>query len=158
MALVNTLTVDLSANTVTLTSTYLGNNVEVLTYSQSANTVVFSSRSSITVSGIDFLNFIAQIKLFQAAILLNFNANQFQTSPYTGVNINEVYVSFINQWECQISIASAANFINHSASLGTQLVTLGNRSSQQILNFSEWIVVLSALNHYDISIKNYFGI
>jgi hypothetical protein len=157
MALINTITVDLSANTVVLSSIESGSTADILTYTLSLNTVTFSTRPAITLSGSDFYILMAQMRIFHQAIITNFNPNQFATIPFTGVNVNEVHVSFITQWELEVSIAGASNFINNSASQGTNTVSLNNRTSSQILNFSEWQMVLAAFNHYEASLLNFLG-
>jgi hypothetical protein len=158
MALVNTLTVDLTANSVVLNAMVATNLVDQLTYSQSANTVTFAIRPAITISGNDFITLIEQFKLFQAAILTNFNPPQFATIPFTGVVTNETYVSFINQWELQINVGGSGNFVSNSATFSTFMVSLNNRTVSQTLNFSEWMLVLPAFIHYQTSVFNFFGV
>ena len=72
MVLVNTLVVDLSGQTVSLTVTSAGSPVETITYSFSANTVTFANRSVINISGTDFLTLIQQINYFKQPSYLIF--------------------------------------------------------------------------------------
>jgi hypothetical protein len=157
MSLVSTITVDLSANTVTLNCTDSSTLVENIVFNLSANTVTFSITPGVTISDIDFDVFTAQIKVFQTAILSNFNVNQFQTSPFTKTQVIEAFVSFVAEWILQIGINSAANFISYTAAQGTSQVTFNARGTAQTLNFSEWMMVYPALNHYQVSVGNYLG-
>jgi len=157
MAILTTLNVDLGANTVTLNSTFGGNLVNNLVYTQSTHSVVFAIRPAISISEIDFQSFLNQLRLFQTSILANFPVNQFATTPFTSVKVKEVYDPVLNLWELDMSINAAASFIVDSGALATRLISLNARTVPQVLNFSEWSMVLNGYNHYGVSLQNYLG-
>ena len=159
MSLPSTITVDQAANTVTLNCLSAGNPVDALTYTLSTNTVSFGIRPLISISATDYITLATQIALFQSAIIANFNINQFVTSPLTSFTETESHVTTVhtNQWILSVTVNST-QFINNIAEYSTQLVTLMNRTSTQTLNYSEWALTLSAINHYGISVKSFFGL
>lgn len=158
MSLVNLITVDLSANTCTLNCTASATLVDNLSYTQSSNTVTFGITPGISLTGQDFVTFVEQMKIFQTAILTNFQPPQFLTQPFTEVKIDEHYISFINSWSMVINIGGASAFVSDICDHATGHVALNARAAPQILNFSEWVMVLAEFSHYEVSIRNFLGI
>ena len=87
MANVITISNDLVNGTVTLAVTNSGHPIETITYTNSNQTLAFSSRVALTIPGSDFLAFLSELVIFQKVILSNFSsANLFVTVPFTSFN------------------------------------------------------------------------
>ena len=157
MSLTNTLVVDLSSQTVTLTSYEGANLVESLIYTLSTNTVQFGIRAAVTIPSADYFALVAQSNLFQNAIVQNFTINQFATQPFTSFIGNETYISFINEWNLEVTVNSTM-FINDVTPYSAAQTSLNNRASADTINYSEWSMTLNALNHYAVSLHNFLGI
>jgi hypothetical protein len=160
MVLVNSLVVDLSALTATLTVTSSGNPVETFTYSSSTNQIVFSSRTLINIVATDFLTLIAQFNLLQTAILTNFAPSTYIANPFTEIENVETNLTGSNQWNFYsvVGYSPTGRNVDYSAVGASTTVNLNNRQFNQTLNFSEWIYVLQALNHYYLSVRQFFNI
>lgn len=158
MALVNVITIDLVAKTAVLTSTSAGNGVETITYTNSTNQITFSTRADIVISGADFINLIDQINIFQTAILFNFAPNAFATIPFGSCDNSEVHDIVNNNWNLACIYGASPRAINYSGLGASKTVDLLARASPKIIDFPEWIYCLYALNHYRISIRNFFSI
>lgn len=158
MALVNTITVDLAAKTVVLNSTSGGNLVENITYSQSVNQITFLTRPDIVISGIDFLNLTNQINIFQTAILFNFSPNINATIPFNSCDNSENHDSVNNLWGLACIYGASPRPINYSAIGSNNTVDLIARGSSKTIEFPEWLNLLNGLNHYRVSIRNFFSL
>lgn len=160
MANVSNIVIDLGAQTATLTITNASTPVETITYTNSSNTVSFASRSMINISGIDFLNYLAQFLIFQTAILNNFSANIFTTTPFTEVENVETNNVGGNSWNFYsvTSYSPTGRTVDYSALGSNQTVNINNRQFTITINFPEWVYLLGALNHYNASVKAFFSL
>jgi hypothetical protein len=160
MVLVNNITVDLSALTATLLVTAFGSPVETFTYSQSTNQIVFSSRSPIIIAGTDFVILIAQFNLLQTAISTNFAPSLYSSTPFTEVQNAETNLTGSSQWNFYsvVGYSPTGRSVDYSAAHATNLVSLNNRQFNQTLNFPEWIYTLTAINHYNTSVRQFLNI
>jgi|HubBroStandDraft_2_1064218.scaffolds.fasta_scaffold164017_1 hypothetical protein len=160
MALVNSIVIDLSALTATLTSTSSGNPVETLTYSQATNQIVFSSRSPTNILASDFLILVTQFNLLQTAILANFAPSTFEATPFTFVENVETNSTSNNQWQfySAVGYSPTGRSVDYSALGSNSMVNLNNRQFNQTLNFPEWIYTLLAINHYRVSVGQFLNI
>jgi hypothetical protein len=160
MVLVNTLVVDLSGQTVTLTVTSAGSPVETITYTFSSNTLQFASRSLINISGTDFLTLMQQINLFQTAIIFNFNVNVITSTPFTEVQNIEDNITGTNQWEFYsvTGYSPTGRTLDYTALGSNATVNLNNRQFAVTVNFPEWTLMLQALNHFKGSVQQFLNI
>jgi hypothetical protein len=160
MALVNSIVIDLGGQTVTLTSTSSSNNVEVITYAASTNQITFASRSFINILGTDFLALIAQFNIFHAAILTNFSIILSATTPFTEVENVETNLTSSNEWNFYSIIGAIPEerTVDYSGLGSAVTVNLNNRIFNSTINFTEWVYLLTALNHYKGSVKAFFNL
>lgn len=158
MANVNNIVIDLTANTATLTITNSSNAVETITYTQSSNQINFANRSPITISGIDFLNMLAQFVIFQQAILTNFSTSIFITTPFTEVQNVETNNTSTWNFYSVTGYSPTGRTVDYVATSSGSTVTLNNRQFSITQNFSEWVYLLQALNHYNASVKAFFSL
>jgi hypothetical protein len=156
MALTNTLAIDLSANTIISTTLSGVSTVDILTYTQSTNTITFGSRSAISISATDFLQLLSNVFVFQTAILFNFKPNQNAAFPYTSVTITESNAT--SHYDLTVQAGGGSPVINDSAILSGQTVQLSSRPAIHILNFPEWLQVYGELSRYQNSVRQFFGI
>ena len=158
MALVSNIVNDLSTGTSVLTITKTGNPVETLTYENSLKTITFSLRPTINITGVEFLDLIKQINIFQTSILFNFNTNINVSIPFSNVTSNENHDSLDVFWNFTFTVGPNPRVANYSAENSTKTVDLLNRAQPKTIEFPEWIYFLSSLKHYQISFRNYFSI
>lgn len=158
MALVNNIIIDLVAQTGTLASTQSINVVETILYSAALNQITFALRPAISLSGSDFLNLVAQINIFNSAILFNFNVNPSATLPYGSVNNTETHDSVNNLWNEVCLIGATPRVFSYSADKNTFLVNFTSRASAKTIEFPEWIDCLVCLKKYQLSVRNFFNI
>jgi len=160
MANVNNIVIDLVAGTAVLTITNSGNTVDIVTYTNSSNNLHFVNRPLINISGIDFLNMISQFFIFQQAILTNFSANIFSSSPFTEVQNVEINNISGNSWDFYSVNAyiPTGRTVDYSALSSNSTVNIKNRQFSITINFSEWVYLLQVLNHYNASLKYFFSL
>lgn len=158
MALLTTIDINLIAKTAVLTCTVSGNRVEIITYTNSTQNVTFTKRDPLTISGTDFMSYTDQIKIFQTAIIFNFSPNQFATVPFGQCDANEIQDVGSQTWNLTVFSVDGSNVVEYSAALATLDVALIDRNPDKTITFPEWIETLVALNHYRLSVRNYFNL
>ena len=158
MALVTSLIVDLVAETIILTCTVFGTIVEEITFENSNNQMSFKERGEVFVSGIDFMELVEQIKIFEVAILFNFSINNSQTLPYNQVITDNTLDSQASQWNLTISSVEEPWIVEYSAILSSIEVMLHKRGSEKVIEFSEWLVVLKTLKNYQVQVRDYLNL
>jgi hypothetical protein len=158
MAITNTLTVDLTANTITLNSSLGSSIIDILVYSKATNIITFQSRPSIVLSSIQYFSLLSDFTIFESAIINNFNPSTSQTVPFTSITRTEKFDNIHNKWTLNIHVHNAPSFIINIADYSSSTVSLNNRPASQSLYFYEWQLVLSALISYQNSLHNFFGI
>jgi hypothetical protein len=156
MALISNIVIDLAAATAVLTCTDGGSSVDVLTYANSNQQVTFSSRPTLTIPAVDFINFANQIQIFQTAILFNFHANVGAILPFSQMDVSESHPS--GAWNLLITQTPGTDVCNYSATLSGSTVAMKNRPLAKTLDFPEWMVYLNGITHYAYSVKNYFNL
>ena len=157
MALVNTILIDLAGSTASLTTTSGGNLVETITFA--SNQMTFSLRADIIISGSDFLTFIQQVNLFQAAVIKNFTVNLITSLPFGECDITNAHDSGANTWNLILNyVALTHPTINYLSTLSGKTVELITRSSSKTLTFPEWIYCIQQLNQYYLQIQSYFSL
>jgi hypothetical protein len=157
MSLVNVITVDLSANTATLTSTSGATAVETIEFVQSTGNITFSSRASIGLNLTDFNNLLSQTVLLQNAIITNFNPGNIFITPFNSFVSNEHYISFTNSWTLVCNESSDPTIVSDYADKGAMLITLASRPASITFPFSEWVMLLQSQKHYQTSVNNFFN-
>lgn len=158
MALSSTITVDLLSQTSTLTCSVGLNVVETITYNKSNNQITFSSRPDITITGSEFMDFCNQVNICQTAILFNYGPLVSATIPFNSTNVTETQDIANNNWNMVCIFGAVPRVSNYSANSITKMVTLFNRASPKTIDFPEWLVFLTDLNHYRLSVRNYLGL
>jgi len=153
MALVSLITIDLVTQTVTLTTTVSGNSVETIIYNDLNKQINFALRPLINISIKDFLDYIAQVNIFQQAIFFNFNPSIAETLPFGSCSNVENHDVGLNEWNLLCVYGALPRVCNYSCNIGSQTVNLANRVNAKTIEFPEWIYFLQALNHYRASIK-----
>jgi len=154
MALVSTIVVDLANKTVVLTATVDSASVDVITYDNNANQVTFDQRDGIIISFAEFLDFVAQVNIFQAAILANFSGiNPSSANPFTQIMINELHDP--GQWNLTVSPHTDPDVVAYEGTKSSLKLNMLVRPSSKTLEFPEWQYFLIALNHYSRSIQQF---
>lgn len=153
MALLSNIVVDQSAQTAILTVTKAGNAVETITYTNSTKQVSFALRADITITLIEFLDFISQVNIFQTAILFNYNPSVFLTVPFGSCNNTETHDIALSKWTLVCIYGATPRVVNYSCNIPALTVDLVNRSGAKAIDFPEWIYFLMQLNHYRQSLK-----
>jgi hypothetical protein len=158
MSLVNTITVDLSLNELTLTSTNNSAPVETIQFSEANNTVTFGSRAAIALSSSDFMNLLNQLIIFEAAIIYNFNPGSVFMMPFNSFVSTEVNNVAQNIWTLVCNELNGPPIISYSASLSSKSVSLIARPSAITIPFSEWADIIASLKDFQASVGNYLGV
>lgn len=153
MALLSNIAVNETGGICVLTVTKYGNAVETITYTDSANQISFAARLNINISVIEFLDYVSQINIFQAAILLKHNPNVFLTVPFGSCNNTEDHNVILNKWDLVSIYGLPPRVCNYSCDIASLTVDLANRANSKTIDFPEWIYWLGKLNHYKNSLK-----
>jgi hypothetical protein len=154
MALVNLIEINLTSNTASLTSTYLSNVVETIAYTQSSNNISFAPRSEISISGADFNVLVSQVNILATAIIANFNPPVTNTTPFNSFNSSEVFISFTNSQSLICNENGGSDIVSYYGTQSTGIVSLLNRPSTITIPLTEWIMLITSLNHYNNDIIN----
>lgn len=158
MALTTSIIINLAAGTAVMTCTVNDVPVETLTYVNSTQSVDFYKRDPVTISGFDFIAFGNQVNIFQTAIIFNFSPGVASTIPFAQMIVNELHDVGAGTWALLISPYSGSDVCNYTANLSGSSIDMGNRNPSTTLDFPEWIVFLSGLNHYRLSVRNFLGL
>lgn len=158
MVLVSNIVIDNIDETAVLTVSFDGSLVETISFDNLNNLITFNERGELFISGQDFIDLIEQIKIFEVAILFNFNPNQFQTEPYSQILSENTLDLGTGQWNLIVESLGDPFIIEYSGILSTITEMLHKRGSAKTIEFSEWIVVLSRLKNYQLQIRNYFSL
>lgn len=155
MVLVTNIVIDQTLGIATMSVTQSGNTVENINYTHANNQVTFGLRPDISITFTEFLDFAAQIIIFETAIIFNFNPNVFLTSPFYSANNTESHDSILNKWNLVCIYGATPRVCNYSADKASFLILLANRSGPKTLEFAEWLYWLIILDHYSKSIKGF---
>jgi hypothetical protein len=158
MSLVNTILVDLSANDVTFTSVQGATTIENIVYNPGSGTVTFASLSANVISGPDFMTLLQQLTIFQNANIFNFSPGSTFIVPFNSFQTNEHYISFSNAWSLSVNEVSGPTISQYYADGSSGNIDISARSAPITIPFSEWIVYLAALKHYQSSVSTFFNI
>lgn len=158
MVLVSNIVIDNTAGTAVLSMMIGSDLVETITFQNSNNQVTFLERAELFISGKDFLDFMDQLKIFEVAILFNFNPNQFQTEPYSQTITTNTLDTGSGQWNLTVDSLGEPFIIEYSAILSTIMMMLHKRNNAKTIEFSEWITTLARLKNYQLQVRNYFSL
>lgn len=154
MALISNIVIDVAAQTAILTATVNGDSVELLTYDNTIQEVIFDARPDIIIQFSDFLSFCDQINIFETAILFNFpSINTFTTILFSQMISDEEHVG--GQWNLTVTSGADPLVVEYEGTRSSTKLNMLERSGSKSLSFPEWLYFLQALNHYRLSIKSF---
>lgn len=155
MALVSNIVIDLASQTGTLTVTKSAVSVETITYS--SNQITYALRADIVISVAEFHDLIAQINIFETALLFNFNIQPALNGLISSINCTEAVDNVNNKCSLACIYGASPRVVNYSADLAAKTVDLQNRASDKSISLPEWNYLLLQLAHYNASLRLYLG-
>lgn len=154
MVLLSQIVVDTGAQTVVLSATVGGDSVETITFDNTTQELIFSSRPSLIINFSEFLSFSDQVNIFETAILFNFSTiNAAATKPFNKNVSTEYHNLDAGNWNFTVSTLSGDEIVSYEGTKSSLKLLMNTRSSDITLTFSEWILFLQEFNHYRLSIK-----
>jgi len=158
MPISTTISVDLLTQTAVLSCTVGLNSIETFTYNKTNNQVTLSARPDIAITGPEFMDFCNQVNIFETAILFNYAPLISATIPFNSTNVTETQDVMNNNWNMVCIFGAPPRVNNYSANSISKIVQLFNRANAKTIDFPEWLVFLTDLNHYRLSVRNYLGL
>jgi hypothetical protein len=156
VALVTNIIIDLSAQTASLTITKDAIPIETINFA--SNQITFLERGDISISGTEFLDLLAQIEIFQTALLKNFPLNIFSTIPFNMISVQEINNSLDQIWSLIGLYGDLPNVVEYNAISSSTTVSLAKRSPDKTIFFPEWTYLLFNLSHYRASVKAFLNL
>lgn len=158
MSLVNTLLVDLASSIVSFTSNNGVNDIESIAYDNNTKNITFNSVSGAILSGADFTVLMNQVLIFQTLITNNYSPGTAYYQPFDSYVAEEKYDTGIFGQTLTCSEEGQNNLMDFQATPSNDKVLKAERTDALTIPFSEWIMVIASLAHYQQSVRVLFGI